>query len=226
MKINYADLGEIELPKKTASYCPVPHSDFYHVIKDSLQRKSMEINSESLTIAKNGMQLFGVFNLETGNPHSRMSIGFRNSYDKSLAAGMVAGANVIVCSNLMFKGDIMNLRKHTSNVWRDLDDLVNNTIDLAEHEYEVITKDTETMKAKAMTPRQMAEHAGILFVENGLLNTTQMTTVKHEIKNSAAFLEPTSWDFYNHCTEALKSAHVAHAVRQHTGIHNYVLNNV
>ena len=52
----------------------------------------------------------------------RRMIGVRNSHDKSVAAGLVAGARVTVCANGMFTGeDICLNRKHTSRIFDDLD---------------------------------------------------------------------------------------------------------
>lgn len=53
-----------------------------------------------------------------------MVIGVRNSHDKSFPAGLVVGASVFVCDNLSFSGEIKLARKHTSNINRDLPQLI------------------------------------------------------------------------------------------------------
>jgi len=53
------------------------------------------------------------------------TIGFRASHDKSMACGVVAGARVFVCSNMAFSGEWVYHRKHTQNVWDDLETEVN-----------------------------------------------------------------------------------------------------
>ncbi len=40
-----------------------------------------------------------------GRPHNRVSIGIRNSNDKSIRLGLTAGLRVFVCSNMAVSGD-------------------------------------------------------------------------------------------------------------------------
>ena len=52
-------------------------------------------------------------------------VGARNSHDKSLAAGLGAGARVTVCANGWFFGDEVALsRKHTSRLFEDLNERI------------------------------------------------------------------------------------------------------
>jgi hypothetical protein len=47
-------------------------------------------------------------------------VGIRNSHDKAFAAGIIAGAQVLVCDNLCFSGEILLARKHTGHIHYDL----------------------------------------------------------------------------------------------------------
>ena len=72
-----------------------------------------------------------------------VSIGFRNSYNKSISAGFCAGSRVIVCSNLMFTGDIVRIRRHTRNILTDIDVIIKEIISYGEKNATQLKNDME-----------------------------------------------------------------------------------
>jgi len=54
----------------------------------------------------------------------RMTVGLRNSHDKSFAAGLVLGTHVIICSNGMFFGDASFQTMHTPKIMERLPGLI------------------------------------------------------------------------------------------------------
>jgi len=81
--------------------------------------------------ADGGMRLdneFGEHAMATGTVNDPFGVstmvGFRASHDKSMACGVVAGGRVFVCSNMAFSGQWVYHRKHTPNVWSDLESKV------------------------------------------------------------------------------------------------------
>jgi hypothetical protein len=61
--------------------------------------------------------MFGVWHLVHGLTQERgLSLGFRNSMDKSMVVGIVSGTKVFVCDNLAFSGDYLTFHKHTSGL--------------------------------------------------------------------------------------------------------------
>jgi hypothetical protein len=57
-----------------------------------------------------------------------LTIGVRNSHDRSFPAGLVIGATVFVCDNLSFSGEVKLSRKHTTHIGRDLPQLIDAAI--------------------------------------------------------------------------------------------------
>jgi hypothetical protein len=216
-------LYAVELPLKTQSYTPVPHIVLTDILSEALDKRNLDVQKKRFTANDNGQQMFSVW--EVGSPENGqyMNIGFRNSYDKSLAVGLCAGSTVIVCSNLMFKGDIKVMRKHTNGVFKELKDIVNTVVESAEVQFLNIVKDVEEMKLRPMDRRQMAELAGRMFIEDGILTSTQLSILKNEVYFSEHFKEATQWDFYNHCTEALKTCTPKQLMQKHIQLHNYIL---
>ena len=217
------DLIQVEAPQKTHSYQPVPHLTLINTVKEKLDKHNLKIVNTRYDANTKGAQMFGVYDLNIGGTDTNLNIGFRNSYDKSLPVGMVAGGTVIVCKNLMFKGDIKVLRKHTKGVFSDLDHLIENVISSAVFQFEQLTEDKERMKLKPLNKTQMAELAGRMYVEEKLISPTQMSILADEIRHSEHFTDNSLWDFYNHATEALKKSHPAHLIPNHIKAHEFVM---
>lgn len=205
------------------SYTPVAHSLLINMVKERLDKHNLSISRTRYDSNKNTSQMFGVYDLTTSDGETNLNIGFRNSYDKTLPVGLVAGGTVIVCSNLMFKGEIKVLRKHTRHVFKDLEVLTENVIQSALYQYEQIGEDKEKMKLKLLDNRQMAELAGRMFIEEKMLTANQMSELKREIYKSEHFHGSTLWDFYNHTTHALKKSHPGAIISNHIRAHNFVM---
>ena len=212
------------VPIITDTYMPVPNKVLVEALSERLDKKNMKIITERYDSNRDHTQMFGVFGIDVGGETQQMSIGFRNSYDKSLAVGLVAGSVVLVCSNLCFGGEIKLLRKHTAGVFNDLYNLIDEVIDYAQIEYENMVADSEKFIQVDCDREMMAKLAGKMFVQEDLLTTTQINTLKKHINGSENFPEGNLWSFYNHTTEALKTAHPLHVMQKHVNMHAFLKN--
>jgi hypothetical protein len=217
------ELLQVETPMVTTSYQPVSHGILIDTIGEKLYKHGLSISKKRYTANHNGSQMFAVYDLEHTRHETNLNIGFRNSYDKSLPVGLVAGGTVIVCSNLMFKGQIKMVRKHTKNVFQDMETIVEEVISKAVVQYEQLEEDKERMKLRLLSKREMAELAGRMFIEEKLINATQMNIVAREIQHSENFGGTSLWDLYNHTTEALKKSHPSEAMQSHIKVHDFVM---
>ena len=146
-----ASLGELDLiamPQATETYQPVSH---YLLARKALTitqdlLKGYVLNSESYGLAREGSQMFGVLQFKGENPEMGISIGFRNAYDKSMVVGFAAGGSVFVCDNLAISGDIVVMRKHTKNVWADLEEKMIITCYNAVHTFKQLSSDAEQLR--------------------------------------------------------------------------------
>ena len=123
------DVFNVPVPQVTNRHYPVPHSYLVGTVKDVFSHMfpQFPLVKEQYALGKvdrkTGIpgQMFGLYTYDTGNPKFGLAIGFRNSYDKSLAAGVVGGANPFVCDNLCFSGDSFAIhRKNTKEAINDL----------------------------------------------------------------------------------------------------------
>jgi hypothetical protein len=114
------ELKTLHTPEPTPTWSPVSHFDVVDQTEKALEAKGISVVDTRLDINGKGTYLFGTMRLDIGgDPATQFMLGFRNSTNKHLAVGYTAGLHVYVCSNMMFKGDYMTFKRHTSQL--DLD---------------------------------------------------------------------------------------------------------
>ena len=134
--VRRGDLAAVPLPARTRTYVPVPHLDLVDLARTTFDRVlGAEPVQEAFGLARGGSHMFAVLTYDVGGTTAGLAVGLRNSYNRTLSAGIVAGQGVFVCSNLCFSGDLKVLRAHTKNVWADLPRLVQEAADQAVPEY-------------------------------------------------------------------------------------------
>jgi len=136
-----------------------------------------------------------------------MCIGIVNSYDKLLRIRIAAGASVFVCDNLALTGDITYMRKHTVNVWKDIEIAIMQQIGMAEQSFNSIQAAAAAMKEIRVNDSQAFGAMGVLFGEN-LFTAPMMTAAKKQWIDPAfpVFKKRNKWSLYNDCTYAMKLA--------------------
>lgn len=131
--VSIEELKEVPVPEPTRSWHPIGHHRLVRAVKNSLDGNFYNIREERHGIkGDRGQQYFGVLHLENKiNEDMGLSIGLRNSTDRSLSAGVVFGEQVFVCDNLVFGGgehSWKTVRKHTRRILQDLPGLVNSLL--------------------------------------------------------------------------------------------------
>ena len=224
--VDFADLGHIKTPERTETYIPVSHQELYTRIKEAgTKHYNTSPFEEKLEVNHRGQQMFGSMTFHDGSQLKgsgmNRSIGFRNSYDKTLPIGVCGGASVFVCSNLMFTGDIIKMRKHTQNVEEDLDILIQKLFDDVDRRYDESVQAKKLLEEIEFSDTDAGNYLGQLFVNEGVLNGAQLNKATKEWFESPVFKERTAWSAYNACTEALKAAHPMNALEKYTKLHTF-----
>jgi hypothetical protein len=153
------ELRELTTPAGTASWRPVAHFDLVSSMAEGLEAAGVRITREEFTTSGKGdAKLFGVMDLiipDVNEPDYAMAIGIRGSNDKSMAISAVAGARVLVCSNMLMAGDggtVVLKRKHSSRL--DLSKVVPPAIDAYLDRAGKLRLDIQRMKDARLTDTQ------------------------------------------------------------------------
>ncbi len=121
-RVSEHEVISVQAPEFTKTWHPVAHGAVIVSLEDACRHHGLEIRDRQYSLNKTGSRMFGVWALDVGNGEIGYSLGFRNSTDKSMKIGVVAGTNVFVCDNMCFSGDFIAYRMHTSGL--DHDELV------------------------------------------------------------------------------------------------------
>ncbi len=119
LKATRDDLQSVTTPQATSTWAPIPHTEIVDAVLESATNAGLTIKRELYGLSGRrdselyGARMFGVIDFLDGTSDYGYSVGFRNSHDKSMVAGICAGARVFVGDNLAFSGDFAEKRKHT-----------------------------------------------------------------------------------------------------------------
>ena len=98
--IDRSRLAGVQTPRATLSWTPLPHHELMNRVENRIQDYGYRIHQTNCLLSHGGDRFLGTITLGSRrNLGYRRMLGIKNSHDKSLAAGLIAGIRVIVCSN-------------------------------------------------------------------------------------------------------------------------------
>jgi len=115
-QVNRAELACVQPPEPTKTWVPLSHISVLSTVTDRLESAGFSIKKEALGLSREGHRFFGTLDLRNElSPGVSLSVGVRNSTDKSFPIGFCAGSRTFVCDNLAFSSELVVNRKHTVN---------------------------------------------------------------------------------------------------------------
>ena len=218
-------LKNIPLPEETRTYKPVPHYDLVMNTMNSgdifLKPQGYELESTNFGLGRKGNHMFFTLNYGREGAQNGLTIGGRNSYDKTTSIGLAAGMHVFVCDNLMFSGDqVTYLRKHTGNVMDDMEIMLMRIMKSADNEWKSMHNISNVMQSQPLGDSAAYRWMGLLY-GNDVLTPRQLPIVKDNWKKPQheEFESRNKWSFYNACTEALKTSPPNQMLNRHIKLH-------
>lgn len=216
----------VPVPAWTHSYRVVSYAAAIDAVHNAARVMGREITAESYGLGRDGNHLFALITLAGESSEYGLSIGLRQSYDKSLSLGIAIGARVFVCDNLAFSGNsVRYVRKNTLNAYPDFMSVLHAQAGKANYHYQSLESDIAILKAIPCSIDRGYELLG-LALGKGVLTTTQAnvafadwTTPRHE-----EFSDRNLWGWYNACTEGLKKGPTGNVIGRHVGLHDFVKN--
>lgn len=220
------DLKLIQTPEATPTWTPVSHYELARSIRTIGQDiLRLPLQSEQYGVAREGAQMFAVLTFKADHAEMGLSIGFRNSLDKSMSIGICCGSQVFVCSNLMFTGDITVMKKHSANLLDSLEDTTIQTLYRAQYTFGQLIKDSELLRTRNINNNDAFKMLGLLY-GHGILQPTQLTIAKNQwLKPEISdFQDRTAFNFYMACNHALKTTAPRDVMTRHIELHRTIVN--
>lgn len=195
-------LEAVPLPQSTRTYGVIPHTAYRGLLLDRMPEYGLQVKEERIALAKNGERMFGLLLLAGDKPDYQLALGYRNSYDKSMVAGLVVGSRVFICDNLAFSGERQMEIRHTIHAQSRLERGVPALLGSIQSVIEWQDRFIDSLKTRELLPRDRHE------VAYDLLNRRLLppTRIAHAVRNMEKESGPvfgTAWDYFNAFTLAM-----------------------
>lgn len=181
------DLIDYIPPEKTRSYQPLSHFDFASMLLEAAEKERLSVVEQKWAISHEGNRMYGLVNFDRELNGHQLGIIVRNSFDRSLAAGIAAGNRNMICDNTALSGSYRSMIKHTNNVnyWSAIQEAMGTiTFDMEEY-----VKKIEYLKMENIS----IDDAKLLLFDaafnSGLISTAHVVDILDE------FVEPSFDEF-------------------------------
>lgn len=199
------ELAEVRAPEPVGRWYPLAHTLVLDRVKATLAEAGLVVKREQLALAKDNRRFFGTLDLASELVHGvSLSVGVRNSIDKSFPIGFVAGSRVFVCDNLAFSAELLVRRKHTRfGEQRFAADIAAAMPKLVQFQA-LEAKRIETMATTEVSDTQ-AESLLLRAFERGILPAQYLPKAIQEWRQPShdEFKPRTLWSVFNALTAAL-----------------------
>lgn len=206
-QVSRTELDAIEAPPATSTWFPIAHRTVIDAVTGTLTNSGFAVKREQFALARNDARMFATLDLASElTPGVTLSVGVRNSTDKSFPLGFAAGSRVFVCDNLAFRSDILVTRKHTRfGRQRFEGEIARAVVTLGAFR----THEAERVLALQQheLPDERAEALMLRAFEGGIVSHRALPAVIAEWRKPTFddFLPRTGWSLLNAFTTALGS---------------------
>lgn len=205
-KISRAELAQIPTPPATTTHIPIPHIEVVETLVGTLSLRHIGVVAEEFAVSSDGMEMFGVLDLETAFEGCRFAIGIRNANNKRFRLSCTVGLRVFVCQNLAFQGDYTPvLAKHSKNF--SLQDSISIGVDRMQRNFDPMRRQVEAWRASQLSDEAAKLIIYRAFIAGDLEAPKHLARVVHNHyfdPQHEEFAPRTMWSLSNAFTSAFK----------------------
>jgi len=207
-QVEYEELQMVKTPEPEGIWNPVPHPVIFQTMMDTLLSTGYQIKQAVHAVSAKGANYFGLVQVDADyldTDEYGLVVGFRNSHNKSFSASMVAGAQVFICDNLAFSGEINFKHKHTTNVMDKLPGLFAEGVGKLNGMYMHQEVRYEAYKAHQLDDNR-AERLIVDMYRSGYIMTQEVGKIinVYDSPSHEEYGQGTAWTLFNSATEAVK----------------------
>jgi len=222
------EVMDIPTPWPTDTWTPIAHIELITHVEQTLRTNGLVIGNQAHSLSHGGDRYFGLMEVRHSESDQDYCwvLGIRNSHDKTFPAGIVAGAQILVCDNLSFSGEVKLTRKHTRFITRDLPRLVQSAVGRLMDRWHHQDTRFATYKLADIDDRT-AHDLVIRACDVGVVPNRTIPEVLHEWREPRheEFQPRTVWSLFNAFTEALKG-NLVELPRRTEALHGLLDNHV
>jgi hypothetical protein len=205
--VNLERLHNIETVALGTRHHPINHGDCVEHFNGMLEQNNIKWERPNGLLNIDETRYIYTVNVKVdGIDGYCFSLGFVNYNDMSKSWTGLAGEYTFVCSNQMFRGEIMEFkRKHTTNVMSELDAKCQGVIENFNEYRERRIIANERMASLEFTDRRLADtvlnmHRGGLFGDSMIDKIVK----EYDAPSYPEFKDRTALNFQNACTHVFK----------------------
>lgn len=217
-------LLNIPVPQDTRTYKAFENKAIIESTLEGIERSGFTLKKEMYYSNTKGSQCLGRYGIELTDSKIGVQIAFHNSYDKVLSLKYGVGEFLFICSNGAITGsDGAFKSKHAGDIQLitpiKMEEFINNSA----YRFEDILKHKKRFEEIEITKKTCAELTGRMFIEEEIINSTQLSIIKKEIDNPSFNydVDNTLWNFWNHCTYAMQETHPKDYIDKSLKMYNF-----
>ena len=204
--VTKGDLELIEAPPPTKTWFPIRHLDVLEAVEETIEAASFEVKACHFSVAKQNQRFFGVLDLKSDLADGvSLSVGIRNSNDKTFPIGFCIGNRTFVCDNLAFSSEIVISKRHTRfGEDRFREGIANAVGKLASHQQ------LEAERIERLKDLRLSESRAESFLlrawDKGLVGTRMLRPLLNEWRNPSfkEFEKRSAWSMLSAYTHIAK----------------------
>jgi hypothetical protein len=193
-------------PPATNTHIPIPQIAVVETRVETLSHRHIGIVGEEFAASKDGMEMFGVLDLETSFDGCRFAIGIRNANNKRFRLSCTVGLRVLVCQNLAFQGDYSPvLAKHSKKF--SLEDSLSVGVDRMQRNFEPMRRQVESWQSQQLSTVTAKLTIYRAFIEGALDVPRRLARRGHDLyfnPKHEDFQPRIMWTLSNAFTSAFK----------------------
>lgn len=215
-----------DLPVHGDSYTVIPHGEVIKKVLNELAKSGYQVERELYKCNLNAQVATGIYHIKSSlDSEMGMMFAWINSYNKQRRFSCAAGSYVNVCMNGMISGDLsVFARKHTGDADIEANNVITRQVSELKNQHTQLIQDKNNMKLITVSKERQAELLGKMFVHENIISANQLGIVKREMENPSYNYnvgEEKLWSLYNHVTNAVKTSHPAHWMKDQRAVHNF-----
>ena len=201
------EVDSIVTPDGTETWTPIAHGEIADAVEKSLIGTGLAPKSVDYGLTKDGLRLFGLYTLAGEHPDYALTVGFRNSHDKSFAASVCAGSRVFVCDNLCFSGEVTISSKHTRHLRSRLTRIVSEAVEKLTVKRQLVERRIALYKETEVASQAHLHDLVLRSFRADAIPAQAISKVisEFEAPSHPEFRDWTLWSLSNAFTEVLKS---------------------
>ena len=227
-RVSESDIKQVtEITYQGTKYSPILHKDIIESIDEYLYKNNIQVRGKEFLTASNGQRVIGKYNIAYPDQEMGYMINFRNSLDGSMSFAIVSGSVTWICSNGSIYGDVSSYKaKHMGQKNLEMSQQIQFACERIEETMQLQILRRNRMREIEVNKKQISQIAGELFINEQIITATQLGIIKKEIEFPSFDYkcEGSAYQFYQHCTFALKESSPISYQKAHRELGDYFVN--